>query len=233
VDETAALPVWEGGKKGPSPLESAGGPEPVEVRMSDIQVDGREEAPGYTPVRADARVLARYWVKKRLDHECRDPSFAEGRLAALAEAAGEDLVNEATEQVNEELRRGESDHIWDRDSSADSVVLGYTPTREEVRVLARFWAVKCLRLKAFYFAYRQFSSRDFTEVFFAECRLGALAKAAGEDLVNEATEEVKAEEREWWSGHFWDCFERDYLGAGALVDTWPDDEDDPPSAEAG
>jgi hypothetical protein len=185
----------------------------VEVRMSGIQVAKWEEAPGYTPVRAEMRALARYWVKKKLDHEFGDIAFAAGRLAALVEAAGEDLVNEATEQVNEELRGG-SDHFRDRVSLTDPLVPGYTLTREEVRVLARFWAERKLGLRAFLFAYGpNFSSTDVREDAFAEGRLGALAEAAGEDLVNEATEEVKAEKREWWSGYFWDCFERDYLGA--------------------
>jgi hypothetical protein len=202
----------------------------VEVRMSDNQVDGREEAPGYTPTRDKMRALARYWVKKKLDHEFGDPPFAEGRLAALAEAAGEDLVNKATEQVNEELR-GENDHFWDRGFLTDRVVPGYTPTPEEVRVLVRFWVKTCFSIPYHIFLFQQSGTREFRDHDFACERLGALEEASGEDLVGEATKQVEEELRARVGDHIWDCFQRD--DREALGDIWGDDVDDPPSAEAG
>jgi hypothetical protein len=87
-------------------------------------------------------------------------------------------------------------------------VAGYTPTREEVRVLASYWAERRFDLKAFIFEHGQVCRGDFMDIAFAEGRLEAMAEAAGEDLVNEATEVVREVLCERWGGHFWDCFER-------------------------
>ena len=84
---------------------------------------------------------------------------------------------------------------------------GYTPTRYELRVLAKHWADVSLRTSVDCFLMACAGSSDSREIAFADRRFGRIAEQLGDDEAKQIWGEVEAVERDRLGERYWRVFQ--------------------------
>jgi hypothetical protein len=93
----------------------------------------------------------------------------------------------------------------------------YTPTPEELRELARYWATVYLDLRLFYFETGQIACSDLVKEDDASIRLHEIGMVIGEEAVQEVVDQVKRETARGMGPERWAAFcggeQEDYYAA--------------------